>query len=147
MELIYRLDVKVTAPTKTTTGIVLEALGVRVERSAGSVQRALEEALVEFGHQLRVPLLKEARAARAQTTHLPPEAHLPGEATVSGLMEREDGEPEAIQPDHALLLFSEGSGVLATLTDADPPKSGTGLPAGAAGPEGYISGLTVPPTP
>lgn len=64
MELIYRLDMKVTAPTKTTTRIVLGAFDVRVERTAGSVQRALEESLTEFAAKLRPVLLKEARDAR-----------------------------------------------------------------------------------
>lgn len=70
MRMIFQFDMRVFAPTKTTTGVSLECLGVKVERSAGSVQRALEEALTEFAHQLRAPLLKEARAARAETVAL-----------------------------------------------------------------------------
>ena len=143
MELIYRLDMKVTAPTKTTTGIVLEALGVRVERSASSVQRALEEALVEFGHQLRAPLLKEARAARAQTLFVAP-GPAERQEEVAAAPEREEEDPEPLPPDNALLLFSEEPAVPATPTDADPFKSEPCLPYGSAGLDGYISGLTKP---
>jgi hypothetical protein len=67
MRVILQFEMRVSAPTKTTTGISLECLGVKVERTAGSVQRAVEDALSVFGHELRKPLLKEARDARAQT--------------------------------------------------------------------------------
>lgn len=64
------LEMVISIPKKTTTGVSLECLGVKVEREAGSVQRALEEALTEFGHQLRVPLLKKARVIRAEMAEL-----------------------------------------------------------------------------
>lgn len=72
MRVILQFQMRVSAPTKTTTGISLECLGVKVERTAGSVQRAVEDALSVFGHELRKPLLKEARDARAKTFHLGP---------------------------------------------------------------------------
>lgn len=166
MELIYRLDMTVTAPTKTTTKIVLEALGVKVERSAGSVKRALEETLTEFAHLLREPLLKEARAARAQEQ--PPAPAVVVEKDLPVDEEEEDEGLVGALPDHFAgipRLFSEGSGVLATVTRVEPagnvtvepfaPPAGSGGdsaegplvepdPLGHRGLDGYISGLTVP---
>lgn len=159
MELIYRLDVRVSAPTKTTTRVVMEALGVKVERSAGSVQRALEETLTEFAHLLRAPLLREARAARAQEEPLGPRV----------VFEKNEPEAEASEgprPDQTPSLFSEGTGILATVTSGEPaenvlvepfaPAVGSGGSSAGAplvepdpeahrGLDGYISGLTVPP--
>lgn len=74
MELIYTLRVRVSAPTKTTTGITVEVTGLNATsyRTGASVQRPLEEALAEFGQKLRPALLKECRWARAKTSPLPP---------------------------------------------------------------------------
>lgn len=113
MQLINRLDMTVTAPTKTTTKIVLEALGVKVDRSAGSVKRAVEEALNEFAHLLREPLLKEARAARAQEEPLGPRMELDKPAAP----EQEEGEAIPLPPNS---IFCEVSGILATVPSEEP---------------------------
>lgn len=100
MELIYALVCRVKAPTKTTTSVSLECLGVKVERSAGSVQRALEESLTEFAHVLRPALLKEARTARKQEEPLPPAVEVSKDAT----------EEQAGPPDHTPTLFPQDAG-------------------------------------
>lgn len=137
MELIYRLDVRVSAPTKTTTRVVMEALGVKVERSAGSVQRALEETLTEFAHLLRAPLLKEARAARAQEEPLGPRVEIDKPAPP----EEEEEVPAGPLPDRMPSLFSEGSGILATITPQVPKGNVSVEPfAPPVGSEGSTAG-------
>lgn len=124
MHVIFQFDMRVSAPTKTTTGIVLECLGVKVERSAGSVQRALEEALTEYAHQLRAPLLKEARDARKRT--------VAEEAIMRTLMDKEY-EPEAEEeaPDHS-------HGILPETFYAEPKSAGILMSTTAAAPTAVV---------
>ena len=131
MELIYRLDMKVTAPTKTTTRIVLGAFDVKVERTAGSVQRALEEALSEFATKLRPVLLKEAREARKGEAPAvivaAPEAPADPEAPE---------EPAGPLPEHGPLFREGGSGPLKlSLIEHEAELAATAP---------RITGLTVP---
>ncbi len=105
MELIYRLDMRVTAPTKTTTRIVLGAFDVRVERTAGSVQRALEEALTEFAARLRPVLLREARDARKREEPVVPIAPSPAAEEAA-----HEEAPAGPLPEHGPLFHEVGGG-------------------------------------
>ncbi len=110
MELIYRLDMKVSAPTKTTTRIVLEAVGVRVERTAGSVQRALEEALGDFAHQIRPALLREAREARKSEEPLGPRVELDKPIVPRPQEELLEPAPAGPLPEHGPLFQATDGG-------------------------------------
>lgn len=133
MELIYRLDMKVTAPTKTTTKIVLGAFDVKVERNAGSVQRALEAALTEFAAKLRPVLLKEAREARRSEE---PQAFVVAVEAPEGPV-AEVEEPSGPLPDQAP-LFSAGD------THAEPFRRVIERESDAAASAPRITGITVP---
>lgn len=106
MELIYELDMRVTAPTKTTTRIVLGAFDVRVERTAGSVQRALEEALTEFAARLRPVLLREARDVRKREKPLGPRTPL----EKLDVPEAPEEAPAGPLPEHGPLFHEVGGG-------------------------------------
>lgn len=161
MRVILQFEMRVSAPTKTTTGISLECLGVKVERTAGSVQRAVEDALSVFGHELRKPLLKEARDARAKTSPLgprtiidkdqEPEAQDTGGALPETFVVPPSSVPvleEAVrdwsdeQLESARRLMAEPG----TLVPVRSQETLFGGPA-ILGQNGYISGLTKPGEP
>lgn len=155
MRVILAFEMRVSAPTKTTTGISLECLGVKVERTAGSVQRAVEDALGVFGHELRKPLLKEARDARAKTAPHGPRTILDkdqgSEAEEAGGALPEKFVLPAITPSAQEALFSEADvdearRLMAQPGDLKPVRPLFGGPA-ILEQNGYISDLTVPGAP
>lgn len=152
MRVILQFEMRVSAPTKTTTGISLECLGVKVERTAGSVQRAVEDALSVFGHELRKPLLKEARDARAQTFALEFPRTVHEKDTVPEPEEAGGALPEkfAMSPAKAEEMLT-GMGMGSGSPIMNPFYPSATIPLFAHPPiyagDGYISGITKPGEP